>query len=161
MDSFLQDLKYATRALLHRPWFSVLAVLTPAVGIGVNAVAYSAINALLGKPMRFPGAEQLGWIQTTGGTSPYNQTSLPDYLDLARENRTFAAIIAESRLPLSLAADGPAEQVWSLIVSANYLETMRARPIIGRTLNEGDGRGQDLAVVVSERFWTDRLNGGD
>jgi predicted permease len=160
MDALQHDLKYAIRALLHRPWFSLLAVLTLAVGIGVNAVAYSAINALLRKPMRFPGAEQLGWIQTTGGTSPYNQTSLPDYLDLARENRTFEAIIAEARLPLSLAADGPAEQVWSLIVSANYLETMRARAIIGRTLTEADGRGQDLAVVVSERFWKDRLNGG-
>ena len=77
----------------------MLAVLTLAVGIGVNAVAYSAINALLRKPMRFPGAEQLGWIQTTGGTSPYNQTSLPDYRDLARENRTFEAIIAEARCP--------------------------------------------------------------
>src|SRR5687768_4842552 len=161
MDALRQDLKYAIRALLHRPWFSVLAVLTLAVGIGVNAVASSALNALLRKPMRFPGAEQLGWIQTTGGTSPYNQTSLPDYVDLARENRTFEAIIAEARLPLSLAADGPAEQVWSLVVSANYLETMRARPIMGRTLNEGDGRAQDLAVVVSERFWKDRLNGGD
>jgi putative ABC transport system permease protein len=139
----------------------LLAVLTLAVGIGVNAVAYSAINALLRKPMRFPGAEQLGWIQTTGGTSPYNQTSLPDYLDLARENHSFEAIIAESRLPLSLAADGPAEQVWSLIVSANYLETMRATPIMGRALNESDGRGQDLAVVVSERFWKDRLQGGE
>ena len=160
MDSLAQDLKYAVRALLHRPWFSLLAVLTLAVGIGVNAVAYSAINALLRKPMRFPGAKQLGWIQTTGGTSPYNQTSLPDYLDLARENRSFEAIIAESRLPLSLAAGGPAEQVWSLVVSANYMETMRARPIMGRTLNESDGRGQDLAVVVSERFWKDRLNGG-
>ena len=161
MDSLRQDLTYALRALLHRPWFSLLAVLTLAVGIGVNAVAYSAINALLRKPMRFPGAEQLGWIQTTGGTSPYNQTSLPDYLDLAGENHSFAAIIAESRLPLSLAADGPAEQVWSLIVSANYLETLRARPIMGRALNESDGRGQDLAVVVSERFWKDRLQGGE
>ena len=161
MDSFRQDLKYAIRALLHRPWFSALAVLTLAVGIGVNAVAYSAINALLRKPMRFPGAEQLGWIQTTGGTSPYNQTSLPDYRDLARENRTFEGIIAEARLPLSLAADGPAEQVWSLVVSANYMETMRARPIIGRTLTVSDGGSSDLAVVVSERFWKDRLNGGE
>jgi putative ABC transport system permease protein len=161
MDSFRQDLKYAVRALLHRPWFSLLAVLTLAVGIGVNAVAYSAINALLRKPMRFPGAEQLGWIQTTGGTSPYNQTSLPDYLDLARENRSFEAIIAESRLPLSLAAGGAVEQVWSLVVSANYMETLRARPVMGRTLNESDGRGQDLAVVVSERFWKDRLQGGE
>ena len=99
MDSFRQDLKYAIRALLHRPWFSALAVLTLAVGIGVNTVAYSAIDALLGKPMRFPGAEQLGWIQTTGGKSPYNQTALPDYRDLARENRTFEAITAEARRP--------------------------------------------------------------
>ena len=161
MDSLRQDLKYAIRALWHRPWFSVLAVLTLAVGIGVNAVAYSAINALLRKPMRFPGAEQLGWIQTTGGTSPYNHTSLPDYRDLARETRTFEAIIAEARLPLSLVADGPAEQVWSLVVSANYMETMRARPIIGRTLTISDGGSSDLAVVVSERFWKDHLDGGE
>ena len=86
--------------------------------------------------MRFPGAEQLGWIQTTGGTSPYNHTSLPDYLDLARENRTFDAIIAEARVPLSLAADGPAEQVWSLVVSSNYLDAMRAKPLVGRTLTD-------------------------
>ena len=84
-------LRYAVRALLNRPWFSALAVLTLAIGIGVNTVAYSAINALLGKPMRFPGARELGWIQTTGGKSPYNQTALPDYRDLARENRTFEA----------------------------------------------------------------------
>ena len=108
-------------------------MLTLALGIGVNAVAYSAINALLRKPMRFAGAEQLGWIQTTGGTSPYNHTSLPDYLDLARENRTFEAVIAEARVPLSLAADGAAEQVWSLVVSGNYLDAMRAKPLVGRS----------------------------
>jgi len=161
MDSFRQDLKYAVRALTNRPWFSALAILTLAIGIGVNAVAYSAINALLGKPLRFPGAEQLGWIQTTGGSSPYNQTSLPDYQDLARENRTFEAIFAEARLPLSMATDGAAEQVWSLLVSANYLDGLRARPLIGRTLTASDGTGSELAVVVGERFWRDRLNGGD
>ncbi len=161
MDALQHDLKYAVRALLHRPWFSAIAVLTLAIGIGVNAVAYSAINALLRKPMRFAGAEQLGWIQTTGGTSPYNHTSLPDYLDLARDNRTFEAIIAEARVPLSLAADGPAEQVWSLVVSSNYLEAMRAKPIAGRTLTVADGRSPDLAVVVGERFWKERLNGGE
>ena len=161
MDAFRQDLKYAVRALLHRPWFSALAVLTLAIGIGVNAVAYSAINALLRKPMRFAGAEQLGWIQTTGGTSPYSHTSLPDYLDLARDNRTFEAVIAEARVPLSLAVDGPAEQVWSLVVSSNYLDAMRAKPIAGRTISVADGRSSDPVVVVGERFWKDRLTGGE
>ena len=159
MDSFRQDLKYAIRALLHRPWFSVLAVLTLAVGIGVNTVAYSAIDALLGKPMRFPGARELGWIQTTGGKSPYNQTALPDYRDLARENRTFEAITAEARRPLSLRTDGAAEQVWALLVSGNYLATLRARPLLGRLITEADGTGAEPAVVVSERFWKERLGG--
>src|SRR5688572_9286688 len=118
MDSLHQDVRYAIRALRNRPWFSALAVLTLAIGIGVNTVAYSAINALLGKPMRFAGARELGWIQTTGGKSPYKHTALPDYLDLDRENRWFEGLIAEARIPLSLRTDGAAEQVWSLLVSA-------------------------------------------
>ena len=136
MDALRHDLRYAFRALLNRPWFSALAVLTLAIGIGVNTVAFSAMNALFRKPMRFEGARELGWIQTTGGTSAYNHSSLPDYLDLARENRTFASIIAEARLPLSMRdagsdgspGGGASEQVWGLLVSGNYLSTMRARP---------------------------------
>jgi predicted permease len=159
MNTLAQDVRYALRALVNRPWFSALAVLTLAIGIGVNTVAYSAINALLGKPMRFPGARELGWVQTTGGRSPYKHTALPDYLDLVRENRSFAGLIAEARIPLSMRTDGTAEQVWSLLVSANYLETMRARAQVGRVLNGGDATGTDLAVVVSERFWRDRLGG--
>jgi putative ABC transport system permease protein len=160
MDSLRQDVRYAIRALRNRPWFSALAVLTLAIGIGVNTVAYSAINALLGKPMRFAGARELGWIQTTGGKSPYKQTALPDYLDLVRENRTFAAIIAEARVPLSLRTGGAAEQVWSLVVSGNYLAALRARPLAGRLLTESDADGPELAVVVSERFWRNRLGAG-
>jgi predicted permease len=160
MDSLRQDIRYAIRALLNRPWFSALAVLTLAIGIGVNTVAYSAINALLGKPMRFAGARELGWIQTTGGKSPYKQTALPDYLDLVRETRTFEAIIAEARIPLSMQAGGGADQVWSLLVSGNYLTALGARPLVGRLLTASDGAGAELAVVVSERFWRERLDGG-
>ena len=160
MDALRQDVRYAIRALLNRPWFSALAVLTLAIGIGVNTVAYSAINALLGKPMRFAGARELGWIQTTGGKGPYKQTSLPDYLDLARENRTFDAIIAEARIPLSMQTGGAAEQVWSLLISGNYLTALRARALAGRLLTESDANGSELAVVVSERFWRERLGAG-
>lgn len=161
MDALRQDIKYALRSLRSRPWFSALAVVTLAIGIGVNAVAYSAINALLRKPMRFPDAHELGWIQTDGGSSPYNQTALPDYRDLARENRAFEAIVAEARVPLSLAADGGAQQVWGLLVSANYLETLRAKPLAGRLLVPADAGRSDLPAVVSQRFWKDRLNGGE
>ena len=102
--------------------------------------------------MRFPGARELGWIQTTGGKSPYNQTALPDYRDLARENRTFEAITAEARRPLSLRTDGAAEQVWALLVSGNYLTTLRARPLLGRLITEADATGAEPAVVVQRAF---------
>ena len=152
MDAIRQDVRYAIRALLNRPWFSALAVLTLAIGIGVNTVAYSALNALLGKPMRFAGARELGWIQTDGGKSPYKHTALPDYLDVVRENRTFEAVIAEARIPLSMQTEGGAEQVWSLLVSGNYLTALRARPLVGRML-EASGRkvlvGGNIGVPVS------------
>src|SRR5262245_57522830 len=159
MDALHQDLRYALRAVLNRPWFSALAVITLAIGIGVNTVAYSAINALLGKPMRFADARELGWIQTTGGKSPYKQTALPDYLDLVRENRAFEAIIAEARIPLSMQTGAGGEQVWSLLVSSNYLTALRARALVGRLLTAADANGAEVAVVVSERFWRERLGG--
>jgi hypothetical protein len=166
MDSVWQDLRYASRALLNRPGFSALAVFTLAVGIGVNTVAFSAIHALLRKPMSFEGAEALGRIGTTGTTSAYDQTSLPDFEDLARENRTLDELFAEARLPLSLRrpdpAGGslPAEQVWSLLVSSNYFTALRVKPLMGRTFTGADAAGSDLTAVVSERFWFDRLGGG-
>jgi predicted permease len=166
MDTVWQDLRYACRALLNRPGFSALAIFTLAVGIGVNTVAFSAIHALLRKPMSFEGAEALGRIGTTGATSAYNQTSLPDFEDLARENRTLDELFAEARLPLSLRrpdpAGGslPAEQVWSLLISSNYFTALRVKPLMGRTFTAADARGSDLTAVVSERFWIDRLGGG-
>jgi predicted permease len=169
MEALRHDLRYAFRALLHRPAFSALAVLTLAIGIGVNTVAFSAINALFAKPLRFPDAQELGWIQISGGRNPYHQASLPDYLDIARENRTFEAIIAEARIPLGfraaavdgLPAAGAVEQAWGLLVSANYLDAMRARPIAGRLFSASDVNGSEVPVVVSERFWVDRLGGGE
>ena len=73
MDTLLSDARFAVRALVARPGFSALAVLTLAIGIGVNAVAFNAINALLYKPFRFPGVETLGWVVTRTAGNPYNR----------------------------------------------------------------------------------------
>jgi hypothetical protein len=112
MDSLLSDIRFAVRSLLARPGFSALAVLTLAIGIGVNAVAFSALNALLFKPTRFPGAETLGWIMTRAPGNPYGLSSLPDYQDLARNVRAFESVAAEGRMPLSMLEGNRARQVW-------------------------------------------------
>ena len=161
MDNLVSDLRFAVRALLARPGFSTLAVLTLAIGIGVNAVAFSALNALLYKPLRFPGVETLGWIMTRSPGNPYAQASWPDYQELARSARAFEAIAAEGRMPMSL-QDGPrSRQVWALLVSSNYLSTLRAAPEIGRIFTDADRSSPDVPAMVSSRLWTAELGGGD
>lgn len=160
MSTLSSDVRYAIRALLARPGFSALGVLTLAIGIGVNAVAFSAINGLLFKTRQFPGVEALGWIMYHSPGNPYSQISWPNYRDLAAASRTFESIAASGRVALSLQGDGQARQVWGLFVSANYFSTLRATPAIGRTFTSTDLTGTDVPVVVSERFWREQLGGG-
>ena len=159
MDSFWLDLKYAVRTLAARPAFTVLAVLTLSIGIGVNAVAFNAFNSLFFKPFRFANSETLGWI-VPGAVTGTQQLSLQDYRYLAEANRTFEGIVAEGRTPLAMRDGGRNQQVWALIVSGNYLSILQVKPELGRIFTEPDTRSSDIIAVVSHRFWFDTLGGG-
>ena len=157
MDSLWLDLRFACRSIVRRPGFAALAVVTLALGIGVNTVAFSAINALLLRPFKVADADRIGWITIGSDES----VSLAEYQELVRGTKAFSAIAAEGRLPVSLQGTNGARQGWSLLVSANYLETVGAIPETGRLFTARDVRGADLPAVVSHRFWTDTLGGGD
>jgi predicted permease len=159
MDAFWLDLKYAVRTLIARPGFTALAVLTLSIGIGVNAVAFNALNSLFFKPFRFAGSETLGWV-LAGPVTGTQQLSLPDYRYLASANRSFEGILAEGRMPLTMRDGGRTQQVWGLFVSANYLSLMRVQPEMGRIFTGTDATSADIVAVVSHRFWMDRLGDG-
>jgi predicted permease len=159
MDAFRTDLRLAARALASRPGFSALAVLTLAIGIGVNAVAFTAINGLLYKTRRFVEPERLGWIMMGGSGNPYGQVSWPEYREIAESRQTFEAIVAQGRRPLSLRDAAGVRQVWALCVSTNYLTTLRVKPVVGRVFDAADSSGADVPVVVSYRFWKEQLGG--
>ena len=160
MDSFLQDLRYTFRTLARRPGFAALAVLTLAVGIGVNTVAFSAVNALLLRPFKAADADRVGWVLISSPGNPHGSASPLDFEELARGSLTFAALAAEGRLPVSLHTESGAEQAWSMLVSGAYFGTIGARAEIGRVLSESDVATSDLVAVVSHRFWTERLDRG-
>ncbi|HET7217832.1 MAG TPA: ADOP family duplicated permease [Vicinamibacterales bacterium] len=161
MDTLRTDLRFAFRALIARPGFSALAVLTLAIGIGVNAIAFSALNGLLYKPTKFDGARHLGWITMSATGNPHGYVSWPDYQDIARSTRAFDAIAAEGRRPFSFHDGQTVRQVWGLCVSSNYLTALAARPAIGRVFSPADVSGTEVPVVVSYRFWNEQLGGGD
>src|SRR5262245_9089884 len=159
MDAFRTDLRFAVRALLARPWFGLLSILTLAIGIGVNAVAFSALNAFLFKPTKFADPATLGWIGVQSPGNPNRQSNWPDYLDLAQSSRAFDDIIAEGRMPLAYRDGASVRQIWGLLTSSNYLTALRVRPAAGRIFTAADLSMTDVPAVVSHRFWSSELGG--
>ena len=157
MSWLRDDLKQAWRALIRRPGFSGLAILALAVGLGVNTVAFSAVNALLYKPFRFPNAEAAGWL-FVGTRRDSTQTSSLRTFEAIRTNaKTLEFVSAEGRVPLVYRHGGGSEEIWSLVVSDHYFSIVAVRPVLGRTLTAGDGARGDTPILVSERFWRRRL----
>lgn len=152
MDGLRHDLRGALRALIRRPGFSALAILTLGAGIGLNAVAFTAANALFIKGHAGAHVPDAGWV-FRGASGPL---SIPDVDTLSRDARSFSIVAAEGRLPLALSWRGGAEPVWTLLVSPGYFDVIDERPIAGRTIDAGSP-GDDRAVVVSERFWRERF----
>ena len=157
MDSLLLDLRYAFGHLRRRPWFSLLAILTLAIGIGVNTVAFDAVDALLYKPFRFANADRLGWIMIPSPGNPHGQMTWPDFLDYQRSTRAFETLAAEERVPLAWQTEGRTDQIWALLVTADYFGTLSTRAEQGRLLGPEDARRPELAAVVSHRFWQNHL----
>jgi predicted permease len=152
------DFRLAVRMLGRRPGFSLLAILTLALGLSVNTVAFSAVNALLFKPFRFAGADRTGWLFVATARDPLANTSVAVFEALERGATTIDAVAAEGRMPLAFDAGTVTEEIWALFVSPEYFSLVGTTPLAGRTIGGTDGTNGDVPVLVSERFWQRRLD---
>jgi len=159
MDSVLADLRYAVRNIARRPGFAALAILTLAVGVGVNAVAFTAASGLLFHPLAFKDVDRLGWIMLATPGNPHGQLSYAEFADLEQHARAFDVVAAQGRQPLALTTDGRVEQIWALLVSGHYFRALDTRAAIGRVIDVSDASRADLTLLVSHEFWRTRLNG--
>lgn len=158
MRSFLEDLLFGARLLRQNPGFTLIAVVTLALGIGVNTTVFSWIDNVLLRP--FPGVAQpdrLALLETHFAGGPaQSQISFIDYLDY-RDNLKQASAIAIARhTPLSLGADGRPRRAWGELVSSNYFDVLGVRPILGRGFTAAESSAQPGAspvVVLSYALW--------
>lgn len=157
MTSLLADIRYSTRTLLQRPGFTALAVVTLALGIGVTTVAFNAISALVLRPFSVPSADRLGWIMLISPGNPRGQATNDGFDTLVQLARSFDRVEAEARVPVGLRTASGSEQAWSLAVSSTYLETFSVPITQGRRFTPADLAGSDIPIVVSHRFWTEKL----
>src|SRR5438270_2526476 len=165
MRTLWQDVRFGARALLKSPGFTLVAVVSLAVGIGANTTIFSLVNAALLRPL--PGvrdeARLVDVSRTTTNGDRFAQVSYPDYLYFRDHAQSFDGLAAYSFAPLNLSAEGEAERARGMLASANYFDVLGVRPARGRFfLPEEEGAGVGAAAaVISYDLWQRRFGGGE
>jgi predicted permease len=163
MDSVMQDLRYGVRQLLKNPGFTAIAVVTLALGIGVNATMFSMVSAILLRrpPSREPDhVAVVTTIDPAAGFQADNSTvSVPNYLAWRDANHVFSEMAAADEFrTVSLNAQREPEAIRAAAVSANYFNVLGVTAQLGRTFSVGeDQSGQDHVVIVSHELWERRF----
>jgi putative ABC transport system permease protein len=156
-ERFGQDLRYGMRLLLRSPGFSIVAVLTLALGIGANTAIFSVVNALLLRPLPFQDAAKLVRLLPTNtktGLSPYPITSYPDFTDWKTQSRSFEQMEGYVPRNFNLTGGDQPQRVSGLRTSAGLLALLEVTPILGRTFLADEIRpGSDHVLLLSEGLW--------
>jgi predicted permease len=164
MGALIQDLRYAFRQLVKHPGFTLVAVLTLALGIGATTALFTVINGVLVRPLPYPNPDQLLLLYSAYPDRGSNRGTLsrPDFDDWARRSRTIERMGLYTTLPgnLVLSDQEGAREVRTAHVSWGLLSTLGTGPALGRVFREDDETGNPFVVVLSHGFWL-RQFGGD
>jgi len=154
MSNFWQDVRYGLRVLLKSPGFTLVAVLTLALGIGVNSALFSIVNGVLLKPLPFPEPDRLYAIYASTATFQHSSISYPNFLDWEKMNRSFSALGAFRSANYNLTGSGEPERLHAHMISTGFFPALGINPIIGRNITpEEDRAGGTPVVILGDRFW--------
>ncbi len=160
----LQEFRYAIRTLFRKPGFALVVIATLALGIGANAAIFSAVRAVLLKPLPFPEPDRLVQVFQVYADRPSQfggTASPPDFVDWRRDNRSFDELASINAGSFPLTGDGQvAEQLRGASVTGGFFAVLGVPPLLGRTLLVDDDapNGPDVAVL-SHTVWQRRFGG--
>ena len=164
MTNAAQDLRYAARALRKSPGFTLVAAFTLALGVGANTAIFSVVNAVMLRPLPFTEPDRLVriWESNVERGRPTFATSHPNFLDWRAQAGSFESLAAMNNAGFTWAANGEAEIVLGLSVTATFLPTLKISPVIGRNFLDEEDRpgGNTRVVLLGDGFWR-RAFGGD
>jgi predicted permease len=157
-----QDIRYAIRGLRKAPGFTLVALLTLALGIGVNSSIFSVVNAILFRPLPVERPNELVDIYGHQSTSSAHEThSYPNYVSYRGQTSTLSDLIGYSNFFAHLSINGSSDLVVGELVTDNYFKALGVRPAVGRTFtaDEASAPGAAALAVISDRFWKTKLAG--
>ena len=159
IQTLRQDLSYGARMLAKKPVFSVIAVLTLALGIGANTAIFSVVNAVLLRTLPYHNADRIVVLATTTSNGDRAGLSVPEAQDYRAGMRSLEDLTAFQSQSVNVTGGERPDRVRGAFVSANFFKVFNVAPIIGRTFAEGEDRaGGEKLVVVNEKMWHERLN---
>jgi predicted permease len=156
IERVVADVRYAARTLRTAPGFTLIAMLTLALGIGANAAIFSVINALLVQPFPVERPSELVMVDRAGSFPTH---SYPDYRDFRDRNTVLSGLVAIRMSPVHVDANGRATRLWAQLASGNYFDVLGVRAMLGRTLTAADDvtPGGHPVVVLSYDCWESRF----
>jgi len=155
----LQDIRYAFRMLLKKPGFTLVVVLTLALGIGANAAIFSVVKGVLLNPLPYPNPEQLVTFHQSKPNFDTGAIPYLNFVDLQRENQTFTSMSVSRGAGFTLIGAGDAERVTARMVTADFFNVYGIQPTFGRNFSaEDDRQGADPVTIISERLWIRKFN---
>ncbi len=158
MTGLGQDLRYALRGLRQRPGFTLVAVLTLALGIGANTAIFSVVNGVLLRALPYDQPERLAMIWGHRSQQPQAELSVPELYDLRERTRAFAGVAAFADGNINLTGSGAPERIRAGYFTANAPGLLGVTPVLGRGFTaEEDSPGGPAAVLLSDGLWRRRF----
>src|SRR5262245_30138256 len=164
MQNLLQDMRYALRMLLKKPGFTVVAVITLALGIGANTAIFSVVNAVLLRPLPFPESERLMRLYDketdSAMASEHLEVAPANFLDWQQQSQTLAGMAAWAEEEDALAHQGQADPAVTAFVTANFFSVLGVSPLHGRVFtSEEDQPGREAVALLGHGLWQRRFGG--
>ncbi|HLK53373.1 MAG TPA: ABC transporter permease, partial [Candidatus Angelobacter sp.] len=160
LESLLQDIRYGLRGLRKAPGFTVVAVVTLALGIGATTVIFSVVNTVLLSPLPYKDSARIAEIHTISAMFPEFQLgeSKPDFDDIQVGTHSFEALAIFQNKSANLTSPGAPEQISAATISTEFLPLLGVSPMLGRAFQSGDEERKNGDVaLLSQRLWRERF----
>ena len=163
METFWKNITYSVRMLLKRPSLTIVAIIAMGLGIGANTAIFSVVNAVLLRPLPFDQPNQLVMLATEQRDQVLDgrgSFSVPDLLDLQSRASSLEAVAAVQRSGTMVTEGGEPERLIGAVVTADYFQVFRSKPILGRVFTRDEDKpGGPSVIVISYSLWQRRYGG--
>lgn len=154
MYSFFEDLRFAARQLRKSPGFTITAVLSLAIGIGINTSMFSNMDAVVLRPVAVPQLDRVMTIAEQMKSGGLHSVALANFEDWQRQSRSFESLAVRTDADMTLTGTGDAAAIEAALTSPNFFTVLRAQPYFGRVFTQADSQpGHDGVTVLSYNFW--------